>query len=132
MESKVELISYVDTNTVIWLHAGELNRITSKAQQQIECCRLLISAMVLLELEMLFEKGVVKYKAEEIYSDLHEAIGITVCELPMSTVIRSAVSIKWTRDPGDRIITANAMARNQAPLISSDRTIQEFYANTIW
>jgi PIN domain nuclease of toxin-antitoxin system len=128
----MELISYLDTNTVIWLHAGELHRITNKAQQQIEACRLLISAMVLLELEMLFEKGVIKYKSEDIYADLHQAIGITVCQFPMSAIMRSAISIKWTREPGDRIIAANAMANNQAPLITSDRTIREFYANAIW
>ena len=128
----MELISYLDTNTVIWLHAGELKRITSKAQQQMESHHLLISAMVLLELEMLFEKGVIKYEANDVYSDLHQAIGITVCQFPLSTIIRSATSIKWTREPGDRIITANAMANNQAPLITSDRTILKFYANAIW
>jgi PIN domain nuclease of toxin-antitoxin system len=52
--------------------------------------------------------------------------------LPMSVIMNSALQIKWTRDPGDRIIVANAVACNEAPLVTSDRCIHEHYPNAIW
>ena len=36
------------------------------------------------------------------------------------------------REPGDRVIVANAIANNEAPLITSDRRINEEYPNAIW
>lgn len=126
------LISYLDTNVVFRLAAGELDQISGRAKQQIEASNLLISAAVLLELEMLHEIGKLTIGASEILADLTQAIGLNVCQLPMSAIVASALTVKWTRDPGDRLIVANAIANNEAPLISSDRLIQKNYANTIW
>ena len=88
--------------------------------------------MVLLELEMLYEKGAVRYAASQILSDLNQQIGVAVCQLPMAAIIHSALQVKWTREPGDRLIVANAMAHNEAPLVTSDRRIHEKYPNAIW
>jgi PIN domain nuclease of toxin-antitoxin system len=99
---------------------------------QIERSDLLVSAMVMLELEMLFEKSALKYSASQILADLNQQIGVSVCQLPMSVIMNSALQIKWTRDPGDRIVAANAIANNEAPLVTSDRRIHEHYRNAIW
>ncbi len=122
----------MDTNVVFRLAAGEVDRISDRAKQQIEAADLLISATVLLELEMLREIGRLTVGASDILSDLSQKIGLKVCQFPMSAIVASALTIKWTREPGDRLIVANAMANNEAPLISSDRSIQKNYANTIW
>jgi PIN domain nuclease of toxin-antitoxin system len=88
--------------------------------------------MVMLdELEMLREKGAIKYAAPAILADLNQQIGVSVCQLPMAVVVNSALSVKWTREPGDRMIVANAIANNEVPLITSDRRIQEQYPNSI-
>lgn len=50
----------------------------------------------------------------------------------MSVIVNSALQVKWTREPGDRLIVANAIANNEAPLVTSDRRIQEQYRNAIW
>jgi PIN domain nuclease of toxin-antitoxin system len=50
----------------------------------------------------------------------------------MAVVMSSALRVKWTREPGDRIIVANAIANNEAPLVTSDRRIHERYPNAIW
>jgi PIN domain nuclease of toxin-antitoxin system len=105
---------------------------TPRAMDRIESSELLLSAMVMLELEMLREKGALKYSASQILSDLNQQIGVSVCQLPMSVIMNSALQIKWTRDPGDRIIVANAVACNEAPLVTSDRCIHEHYPNAIW
>ena len=94
---------------------------SGKAAQEIAKSNLLISAIVMLELEMLLEKGIVRYHSERIYSDLHQAIGVNICQLPLAQIMRSALRIKWTRDPGHRLITANAVANNYAPFVTKDR-----------
>jgi PIN domain nuclease of toxin-antitoxin system len=124
--------SYLDTNLVIYLHTGATERISARAKQQIEDGALLISAMVMLELEMLCEIGRLKYDAGRIFADLSQQIGLSLCPIPMTAVIHVALGIKWTRDPFDRIILANAIANNKAPLITSDRRIRERYENAIW
>ena len=124
--------SYLDTNIAIFLHAGNAARLTQRAAEQIESAELLVSSMVMLELEMLYEKGAIKYTASQILSDLNLQIGVSVCQLPMALVMNSALRIKWTRAPGDRIIVANAIANNEAPLITSNRRINEHYPNAVW
>lgn len=126
------ITAYIDTNIAIFLHAGEVARLTQRATEQIERAELLVSAMVMLELEMLYEKGAVRYTASQILSDLNQQIGLSVCQFPMATVMSSALRVKWTREPGDRIIVANAIANNEAPLVTSDRRINEQYSNAIW
>jgi len=126
------LSSYLDTDIVIFLHSGNLSRLTRRATDQIEKSRLVVSAMVMLELEMLYEKGVLNYQASAILSDLNQQIGLSVCQLPMVVIMASAIRVKWTREPGDRVIVANAIANNEAPLVTSDRRIHEAYPNAIW
>lgn len=124
--------AYLDTNIAIFLHSGNTQRLTRRALELIESSDLLVSAMVMLELEMLYEKGALKYSASQILSDLNQQMGLSVCQLPMAAVMISALPLKWTREPGDRIIVANAIAGNEAPLLTSDRRIHEHYPNAIW
>ncbi len=126
------LISYLDTHVVVFLHAGDVSRISIKAQNQIENTDLLISPMVLLELEMLYDKGVIRYPAAQILADLTQQVGLSVCQLPFADVVRSAMTIKWTREPGDLLIVANAMANNYAGLVTKDERIRGGYSNAIW
>jgi PIN domain nuclease of toxin-antitoxin system len=126
------VISYLDTNVVIYLHSNDA-RLTLRAKQQVEIADdLLASAMVMLELEMLYENGVLRYSACQMLADLNQQIGVSVCQLPMATIMNAALTLKWTREPGDLIIVANAIANNEAPLITSDRRIHEHYENAIW
>ena len=132
MDKKMDRQTYLDTNIVIFLHCGNSVRLSRRAIEQIESAELLISAMVLLELEMLYEKGTIKYTASQILSDLNQQIGLSVCQFPMAVVMNSALRVKWIREPGDRIIVANAIANNEAPLVTSDQRINEQYPNAIW
>ncbi len=126
------LISYLDTHVVVFLHAGDVRRISIKAQNQIENTDLLISPMVLLELEMLYDKSTIKYPASQILADLNQQIGLSVCQMPFAQVVRSATTIKWTREPGDLLIVANAMANNYSPIVTKDERIRGGYSNVIW
>jgi PIN domain nuclease of toxin-antitoxin system len=127
-----DMISYLDTNVLIFLHLANLARLTKRAMEELESADLVISPMVVLELEMLYEKGTIRYSGAQILSDLNQRIAVSVCQLPMSVIVNSALQVKWTREPGDRLIVANAIANNEAPLVTSDRRIQEQYRNAIW
>jgi PIN domain nuclease of toxin-antitoxin system len=125
------LISYLDTHVVVFLHAGDTSRISAKAQRQIESTDLLISPMVLLELEMLYNKSTIRYSASRILADLAQQIGLSVRQMPFAQVVRSALTIQWTREPGDLLIVANAMANHVAPLVTKDDRIRGSYSNAI-
>ena len=43
-----------------------------------------------------------------------------------------ATTIKWTREPGDLLIVATAMADNYAPLVTKDERNRSGYNNAIW
>ena len=126
------LSSYLDTNVVVFLHSGAAKRLSRRAAEHLEKHDLVVSPMVMLELEMLYEKGSSRYPATQVLADLNQQIGLSVCQLPMSAIISQALSVKWTREPGDRLIVANAIAANEAPLVTSDRRIQDNYPNAIW
>jgi PIN domain nuclease of toxin-antitoxin system len=126
------MISYLDTNVVYRLTTGAMNLISERARQQMERTDLLVSPIVLFELEMLYEMGRLRVGANEIIAEFSQRIGLRVCQLSISVIVASSLPIKWTRAPGDRLIVANAVANNEAPLISSDRHIRQHYPNTIW
>jgi len=91
------LVSYLDTNIHIFLHSGNADRLSHRAIEQFEGHDLLVSSMVLLELEILHEKGAIRYLGSQIVADLNQQIGVTVCQLPMAVVMSSALEVKWTR-----------------------------------
>ena len=122
---------YVDTHVVIWLYQKEEKRISRLARELIESRDLLVSPIVLLELEYLFEIGKTKAKAAEIYEYLHDTIQIDVCGKPFAAVVKKSIGMKWTRDPFDRLITAQA-ALDESTLLTKDETIHTYYPDAVW
>jgi PIN domain nuclease of toxin-antitoxin system len=92
---------------------------------------ILISPIVRLELQYLYEIERVKEPAHIIVADLADRIGIKVCEKDFNAVVSQAIPLIWTRDPFDRVIVANA-ALNDNILISKDQYILEHYAHARW
>ena len=111
---------------------GNIGKLTLGAKEHIEKTDLLISPMVFLELHYLFEVGKVSQPAQEAYKYLHEKIGLSICQFPLSTVIACAAGESWTRDPFDRLIVSYAKANGSAPLITSDELIRTNYSQAIW
>ena len=122
---------YVDTHVVIWLYQKDEKRISRLARKLIESRDLLVSPIVLLELEYLFETGKTKAKAAEIYEYLHDTIQIEVCGKPFAAVVKKSIGMKWTRDPFDRLITAQA-ALDESTLLTKDETIRTYYPDAVW
>lgn len=126
------MIAYLDTNALIWLAQGSLDEISPKATRLLKQADLLFSPMAMLELEYLYEIKRSKRTARDIQTKVEHDLGARVCELPFSTVASAALDEKWTRDPFDRLIVANAKANGFAWLISADEEIARRYPRTVW
>lgn len=124
--------AYLDTNVVVWLAQGDLTRIGQKAQSLLEQAELLISPMVLIELEYLYEVHRIKLRARDLQLKIEHEIGVRVCDLPFATVSYVMLDEKWTRDPFDRMIVAQAKANGLAYLVSADEEIAAHYPRTVW
>jgi len=122
---------YLDTHVVVWLFSGEIEKLSDKAIKIIEESELLISPMVALELEFLYEIGRLNYKSKDILSSLSQSIDLKVCNLSFAKIALEATKHNWTRDPFDRLIVASAIC-NSSILLSRDRKILDNYNMAVW
>jgi PIN domain nuclease of toxin-antitoxin system len=126
------VIAYLDTHVAVWLHAGLVERLSSQARNLIEANDLLISPMVLLEFQYLYERKRIAVAPVTLYSDLTSAFGVLLCNFPFPAVAMEALTATWTSDPFDRIIVAHAKANREAPLITADTAIRRHYPHAMW
>jgi PIN domain nuclease of toxin-antitoxin system len=124
-------MTYLDTHAVVALYQGESAVFSSRALDALEQeSDLRISPMALLELEYLYEIKRIRVPAARIVSSLATEIGLKVCDLPFAEVVQQALEERWTRDPFDRLIVAQAKANNGA-LITRDRVMQRRYPRAL-
>ena len=123
---------YLDTHVVLWLYLRKGEGISERARQWIEYePEILISPMALLELDYLHEIGRTTLGSELVFNYLHQRIDLQVCQKSFTDVIRTASQLSWTRDPFDRVITAQA-ATDGSSLITKDELILHHYENAVW
>jgi PIN domain nuclease of toxin-antitoxin system len=122
---------YLDTHVVAWLFAGRLNLLPGPLRETLDGSDLLISPIVRLELEFLFEIQRTAHPARTVIDSLQREIGLRVCDLPFASVAAAAVEQSWTRDPFDRLVVGQAAVR-QMPLASKDQAIRAHYAGAVW
>lgn len=125
------MTAYLDTHVLVWIAKGDQEHLSSRASQALENDDLLISPAVMLELELLHEIGRLRASAERMLALLETEIGLRVCSLPFRDVAMQALHEKWTRDPFDRLIVANAKAAG-ASLVTKDERILKHYRRAIW
>ena len=106
--------------------------VSATALEVIRSADLLLSPMVLLELEYLSEIGRVQARASEALIKLEHESRVRLCDLPLLEISQVALNEKWTRDPFDRLIVAQAKANGFASLLSADREIAAHYPRTVW
>ena len=126
------MIAYLDTQVVIWLMQGEETKISRDAKAVFESADLLISPIVTVELEILYELRRTKQPWRDVQMSLGSEIGLRVCDLSFTSVSYAALGEGWTRDPFDRIIVAHAKANGSALLISADEEIRKHYRRAVW
>ncbi len=122
---------FLDTHVVVWLYSGLINKISTNAAKQIEDNEVMISQMVRLELQYLFEIGRITTSADEMIDELKQLIGLTVSNSTPNEIFSNAIQQSWTRDVFDRLIVAEASVQNKI-LLSKDRRIRDHYSKTIW
>jgi len=122
---------YIDTNVALWLVNGNKQIFSTRAKNEINNSKLLISPMVILEFKYLEEIGRVTTSPERIVKLLYTDFHIEICDKPFLDIIKSSISFDFTRDPFDRIITAHAALEN-SKLITKDQFILDNYKNAIW
>ena len=126
------LIAYIDTHVAVWLAEGLTRKLSAPARQAIDRYSLLLSPMVVVEMEYQHELQRCRLNAVHATAKLLAELGVTICEYPFAKVAYAALHEKWTRDAFDRVIVAHARANASAPLITADEHIREHYAQSVW
>ncbi len=122
---------FLDTHIVCWLYAGETQLISENALKAIENNPLLVSPMVDLELQYLFEIDRISLPASEVLAALQADIGLQIADDSFQFIVQQSKSLSWTRDPFDRVIVGHALYK-KASLITRDKTIQQYVEQVIW
>ena len=125
------MIVYLDTHAAIWLAEGKERRLSPRTRRLIERSNPLLAPMALLELEYMHEVGRCRLRARDVLSKLEHELDVKLCSLPAAEVASVAIDEKWTRDPFDRMIVAQARANGIASLVSADTNIASHYPRTI-
>ena len=122
---------FLDTHAVVWLYQKDQSRFSDLALQFLESDDLRVSPAVALELEYLFEIGRLTKRSRTILSWLERTIQLKQDQSSFIAVVEASLDASWTRDPFDRLIVAQASLQN-APLLSKDRTIAQYYRHARW
>lgn len=124
--------AHLDTHVVVWLGAELVGSLSRLARQVIERAETLeVSPMVVYELTVLHELGRVEQDAAEILGLLGERVGLGVSDLAFGRIVEHAATLRWTREPCDRLITAQAELAG-ATLVTKDRRIRANSPAALW
>jgi PIN domain nuclease of toxin-antitoxin system len=123
---------HLDTQVVVWLASGEVEKLSAAAADAIRKSEPAISPMVLLELQYLYEIKRILKEPLAILNDIDTQIGIKVRDASFAAVLHTALFETWTHDPFDRVIVAHARTDGHAPLVTSDLKIRENYPRAVW
>jgi PIN domain nuclease of toxin-antitoxin system len=116
---------------VVRLSHGKVASLSKDVKSILQRADLVISPIVLVELELLYEVQRTVLGSRDILLKLERELSVRVCNLRFPAIAEAALNEKWTRDPFDRIIVAHAKANGFASLVSSDEHIARHYPRTI-
>ena len=116
METKI--LIYLDTHVVLWLYQRKGEGLSERARHS-------------LELDFFQEVGRTTLGSSPVFDYLHQQFDLQLCKKSFTDVVRSASRLSWTRDPSDRVITAQS-AIDQNRLITKDKIIRQHYQHSVW
>ncbi len=85
-----------------------------------------VSPVSFLEIQFLSEIGRLTVKNPAFVDALSRDERFLVDEAPLEPLIRHALSLGWTRDPFDRLLSAHSLTR-RLPLCSVDQDVQKHH-----
>ena len=124
-------VIHLDTHVVCWLYEGRTDLLSASAVNALEHGQLLVSPMVDLELQLLYEIGRIRKGSQVVLAALAREIGLDVTAPSLPRVVATARALSWARDPFDRLIVAEALLTGAA-LITKDRWIRRHCAAVLW
>lgn len=124
-------VIHLDTHVVCWLYEGRLDLLSKAAIQALERGRLMIAPAIDLELQFLHEIGRISSGPDAVLSALARDIDLEMDKSDFFRVVVTARDLRWTRDPFDRLIAAQAMLTD-ARLLTKDRMIRKHCAAALW
>ena len=122
---------HLDTHVLVWLYQGRLDLFPPAARDRLEEHDLAVSPMAVLELQYLHEIGRLVPMADAVVEELGRTVGLATCDRPFPAVARRALTLRWTRDPFDRLIVAQATVAG-VPLLTRDEVIRRHLPEAIW
>ena len=126
----MEAIIHLDTHVVAWLFQGDRQRLKPIAHR-LEQSHLVVSPMVALELQYLFEIGRLRVPASDVLSFLLDRYGLRESARPFADVVRVAMGLTWTRDPFDRLIAAQTIIK-KITLLTFNKSLRAHCPITMW
>jgi PIN domain nuclease of toxin-antitoxin system len=115
----------------VWLYSGLTDKLSDIAKSLLNANEVYISTIVRLELQYLYEIKRITDRLNAIVADLSDLINLQVCNKNCNEIVSITLTINWTGDPFDRIITANAQINNNI-LLSKDQNILNNYIYARW
>ena len=132
LKSGIMTISMLDTHIVVWLYTNDIDKISIKALEHIEKDKLIISPIVILELQYLHEVNKLSVCSNSLFEDLNYRLGLNIEEdISFYKIIIESLNICWTRDLFDRLIVAHTNIL-KCNLITKDRMIKLNCKNVVW
>ena len=122
---------HLDTHVAAWLYAGRSDLFPRGVRALLESEELVVSPMVVLELQYLFEVERTTEPARTVMGLLQSMLDLQICTLAFERVSTAALDLDFTRDPFDRLIVAQALVA-EASLITKDRNIRRSYSRAVW
>ncbi len=89
-----------------------------------------MSPIVQLELQYPYEIKRIRVTPDHMLADLNHRTGLSICDKDFSNIITRAMTLDWTRDPFDRLITADASLHGNM-LLTRDSSILANYQHAV-
>jgi PIN domain nuclease of toxin-antitoxin system len=121
----------LDTHVVVWLYQDPERLIPPLVRERLDAEQLALSPFVRLELQYLYEVGRVSVPAQAIVDEVAPKLELTLTDPPSAQVCQAAAQLSWTRDPFDRLISAQAIT-SRTNLVTKDRVIREHLPLAWW
>ncbi len=121
----------LDTHIVVWLYDDPERLVPPSVRRRLDAEPLGLSPFVWLELQYLYEVGKVSVPAQTIVDELVPKLEMVLTDPPSAQICQAAAALDWTRDPFDRLLSAQAVTSGTT-FVTKDRVIRNHLPLAWW